>query len=171
MTSTDAAILAGDAVCIQSCVPDSLKVPALIVLLADLAGVSDDPADLIKNSGSINACIPLGLQMAVLISLFSQIADSTPALTPPTPCENLIPNGAIYNYEADYFVPLTPGASYMVTFGANEAAFSNPGGSPPAGPSLGVGQTITITLSLGNSQLFLQSTSAGISVTATVCAI
>jgi hypothetical protein len=165
-TSSDAATLAGDAVCIQSCVPDGLRVPALISLFADIAGVSKDPSDLIKNSVIINCCIPLGLQMAVLVSLFAQITGGSPV---PSPCINLIPSNSVYDQGGTFQLNgLTPGTSYYVYFGANDAAMTN----PFAGTINNPGNSHPILFVATSTFVVFDSVGlAGSSVTATLCAI
>ena len=168
MTSTDAATLAGDAVCIQSCVPDGLKVPALIVLLADLAGVSPDPHDLIENSVCINSCIPPGLQMSVLINLFAQIADIT------APCVNVIPDGTTYFFfsnKYDLSALLTPNTTYQITFGANELSLDNADGTPTHLDAPGTWQFTTGPMNVLHPTLNSIIGDPGLPVTATICAI
>lgn len=157
MTSTDAATLAGNAACINGCVPDGLKVPALISLFADIAGVSKDPSDLIRNSVTINCCIPLGLQMAALISLFAQIA----GITPTTPRVNLIPAGAMYDGSLPPYIAgryllqgLQENTDYQVTWGVNE--FSCAGGTA-AIPNPGAGQITIINTGLTEALNFISA--------------
>ena len=66
--------LADQAKCIQCGIPEGMQLPALIVLAAQIAGVSADPTTLIANARCVD-CIPEGMQLPVLISLANQIAN------------------------------------------------------------------------------------------------
>jgi hypothetical protein len=64
------------ATCINSCIPDGMKLSVLIYIFAQLAGVTTDPNTLIQASVCLNSCIPGDMKMAVLIYLASQITSS-----------------------------------------------------------------------------------------------
>ena len=73
MANCDPAALAEQAKCIDQCIPAGMRMSVLILLAAQIAGVSTDPATLAENAKCIDHCIPEGEKLAVLISLTCQL--------------------------------------------------------------------------------------------------
>lgn len=69
----DPKTLMAAAVCLDCSITGSMPLPVLIVLAAQIAGVSTDPTTLVRNSAPLQA-IPGGFRLPVLISLACQIA-------------------------------------------------------------------------------------------------
>ena len=70
--STDS--LSNLSVCIDRCTPQGMKLAVLIVLAAQIAGVSTDPGVLQQNARCYLQCIPPRMKLSVLVSLAQQIA-------------------------------------------------------------------------------------------------
>lgn len=49
-----------------------MRLPVLIYIFSQIAGMSPDPSTLVKNAACLN-CIPPGVQMSVLMNLAAQI--------------------------------------------------------------------------------------------------
>ena len=178
---TDANTLAANSTCIWKCIPDGLKIAALISLFAKAAGVTLDAAgikNLIDQAKCINCEIPRGLQVAALISLFAG-GGVSPTPTPPSPCVNLIPAGAAYDDAGHYYVNgfgssiLQTGVLYQFTWGINEENVHLDTGGSMMNP--GAGQAFTEVFGTGGpgntGVLYFVSATPNSLVTATICAI
>lgn len=100
-----------------------------------------DIQKLIDNAKCIQNCLPQGMQMPALIFVFCNAA--TPQ--PPTPCVNLIPDGATYDGTEFYNVlTLLPNTQYTLTSGANEQGYIN---TPDGFIALVPGQVVVFTTS------------------------
>lgn len=70
----DAQSLATDAACIQTCIPEGMRMAVLIYLAAQVAGVDPTAQSLVNSATCIQTCVPPGMRLAVLVSLACQIS-------------------------------------------------------------------------------------------------
>jgi hypothetical protein len=71
--ATDNQSLVNQAACVDCAIPQGMQLSVLIVLFAQLAGVSLNPQALVNLANCVQCAIPAGMQMAVLIQLANQI--------------------------------------------------------------------------------------------------
>jgi hypothetical protein len=161
---TDTNSLIEDSKCIDQCVPRGMQQSVLIVLLAKIAGVSDDPNTLIEMAKCVDCQVPEGIKGSVILSLFYKIY----AAGTTEPCTNLITSTEYSRhygptYASATLVGLTDGSSYTITFGASEIELIN-GANTITSP--GAGQTVAFVAS---NPVNLIGSSVGVPITAVIC--
>ena len=160
--------LIDQAKCIDTCIPDGMKLSVLIVLAAQAAGISTDPGTLINLATCVDCQISSGIRMSVIIALFNQILANG---TITVPCMNLIPAGSVYDVGGSFDLStiLTGNTNYKITWGQNESQLRNIGGTPAAILNPGVGTVTTFTTPARVTDSFIGS--PGNAVTSIICAV
>jgi hypothetical protein len=138
--ATDSTSLMAAAACYECQIPDGMKMPVLIYLAvqaAGLTGAQATPAYLVQQASCLECSIPPGLELPVLISLMCSILSGSASASPPSPpvMTDLIPAGTTFPAFGYNMVSLlTVGASYILTWGTAEtrlqdgtSAINNPG--------------------------------------------
>jgi hypothetical protein len=122
----DAPTLVANSACYQCQISDGMKLPVLIALGVQIAGVNPDPAYLVSQAACLECSIPPSMELPALIALACNILIGT------TSCINLIPAGTAYDDTGAFTVGplLQPNTTYTVIFGPNDTDLANAGGTP-----------------------------------------
>lgn len=73
--SCDVDDLAEAAKCFQQCIPKGLSESVKILLLQNIAGNTETPAELMESAKCIHQCVPKGFEGAIIIYLLCAIAN------------------------------------------------------------------------------------------------
>lgn len=76
-TACDAPTLVANSTCYQCQIPDGMRLPVLIALAVNIAGVNPDANYLVSQAACLECQIPPGMELPVLIALCCNILNGS----------------------------------------------------------------------------------------------